>query len=478
MLLARNRHIMNTDSSLLDVTPRITPPLDPHFLPAVLANRKYRSALKVCAKKVCMAIALERENCCVYRHDLDIFPAGTGHDSDTLRYIKRHLAFVIWSRGGWKLSLNGPETFCAEIVKLYSPGGARRFDSEMMTKAYDKPFTVEVVESDRVPEAKEADLSIGGHTDGCRIGFDLGASDYKVAAVVDGSPVFSEEVPWQPGTRCDPAYHYSQVMNGLKLAASHMPRLDAIGGSSAGIIVNNQVKVSSLFRAVPGDAFGNFIKPMFLNIGNEFGVPLVVINDGDVTALAGSMSLKRNAMIGVAMGSSEAAGYLNAKGCILGCLNELAFAPVDFNDNATADSWSGEIGVGALYFSQQAVNRLAMAAGFIFPAELSLPERLSQVQEKSDKGDRRAQEIFVTIGTYLGYTVPHYMEYYDFSNMLVLGRVTSGSGGELLLTKAHEVLKQEFPDVAERVTLHVPDEKSRRIGQAVAAASLPELRQG
>ena len=467
---------MNTDKSLLNVTPRIPAPLDPGFVPAILANRNYRNAVKLSAKKARLAIAVARTNDCVCRHDLDILLPGSGHDTDTLRFVERHIKFGIWSRGGCKLFLDGPEPICSEIVRLYSPGGARWFDAQMMTKAFDQPFSVDMIGPSVMPETKESNLAIGGHTDGCRIGFDLGASDYKLAAVINGSPVFSEEIPWQPAMQRDPAYHYWHIMDGLKRVASHMPRVDAIGGSSAGIIVNNQIKVASLFRAVPDDAFARSIKPMFINIGNELGVPLVVINDGDVTALAGAMSLKRNAMLGVAMGSSEATGYLNAKGCIMGYLSELAFTSVDFNENAAADVWSGDIGVGALYFSQQAVNRLALTAGFVFPEKMPLPERLIQVQKKADRGDRKAQEIFVTIGVYLGYTVPHYAEYYEFENLLVLGRVTSGSGGELLMAKAQDVLKHEFPDVAERVMLHVPDEKSRRIGQAVAAASLPELK--
>jgi predicted NBD/HSP70 family sugar kinase len=257
-----------------------------------------------------------------------------------------------------------------------------------------------------------------------------------------------------------------------------MPRVDAVGGSSAGIIVNNQVKAASLFRGVPEDAFAKSVKPMFLNIQKELGVPLIVINDGDVTALAGAMSLKHNAILGVAMGSSEAAGYLNAKGRIIGYLSELAFAPVDFSENAAGDSWSKDVGVGALYFSQQAVNKLALASGFKFPAEMLLPERLKSVQQKAEKGDKKAQDVFATIGVYLGYTVPHYADYYDFENMLILGRVTSGLGGELLIAKAQDVMKKGFPDVAERIKLQVPDEKSRRVGQAVAAASLPQINKG
>ena len=176
------------------------------------------------------------------------------------------------------------------------------------------------------------------------------------------------------------------------------------------------------------------------------------------------------------MGSSQAAGYLNPKGCMTGWLSELAFAPVDYNPAAAADEWSGDRGVGALYFSQQAVNKLLPAAGISVPKEMGLPERLKHVQDLMAKGDPRAAKIYETIGVYLGYTIPHYAGFYEFRHMLVLGRVTTGAGGDIVLGKAREVLKTEFPEVAARIKLHVPDEKSRRVGQAVAAASLPVIK--
>ena len=200
-----------------------------------------------------------------------------------------------------------------------------------------------------------------------------------------------------------------------------------------------------------------------------------VANDGDVTALAGAMSLKANGMLGVAMGSSEAAGYIDPNGCMTGWLNELAFAPVDMNLKAVADEWSCDLGVGASYFSQQAVNKLLPAAGISLP-DMGIPEQLKEVQALMAKGDPRAAKIYETIGIYLGYTIPHYAEFYAFSHMLILGRVTTGQGGDIVLSHAREVLAKCFPEVAAKVTLHVPDEKSRRIGQAVAAASLPPIK--
>jgi predicted NBD/HSP70 family sugar kinase len=344
-----------------------------------------------------------------------------------------------------------------------------------MSQVYERPFDVIITEPELVPAGNEITAAVGGHLEGCRIGFDLGASDYKIAAVKNGEVVYCDEFPWNPKDQSDPQYHYDHLNAGLKKAAAHLPRVDAIGGSSAGIIVDNKIMVASLFRAVPLEQFDP-AKNIFRRLRDEWKVPLEVANDGDVTALAGAMSLQANGLLGVAMGSSEAAGYLNPQGGMTGWLSELAFAPVDYNAKAAADEWSGDLGVGALYFSQQAVNKLLPAAKINLPNEMGLPERLKEVQNLMAAGDPRAAKIYETIGTYLGYTIPHYADFYEFRHLLILGRVTSGKGGDIVLDQARKVLKTEFPELAEEIKLHVPDEKSRRVGQAVAAASLPVIK--
>jgi len=345
----------------------------------------------------------------------------------------------------------------------------------MMTAAYAQKFSVVVTTAEKVPAAKESKIAAGGHLKGCRIGFDLGASDYKFSAVIDGQAVFTDEVPWDPKTQSNPEYHYHHIVSGLHRAAAYLPRVDAIGGSSAGIIVDNEIRAASLLRAIPKKLFPQ-AAAVFKRIQKEWNVPLVVMNDGDVTALAGALSLGRKGMLGLAMGSSEAAGFMDRQGRILGWLNELAFAPVDYNPKAAADEWSGDRGVGALYFSQQAVNKLLPAAKIKLPEKMGLPERLKEVQNLMAKGDPRAAKIYETIGVYLGYTLPHYADFYDFTNVLILGRVTTGQGGDIVLGKARDILRAEFPELAAKMQLHVPDEKTRRVGQAVAAASLPAVK--
>ncbi len=450
--------------------PAITAPLDSGFLPAVLFNRSHAGAVKASGKGVPLVLGLERENGLISRFETTVSSTA---DAQTLRYVERLVKFLLWSRGGWKLHFGGPIPIGESIRKTYSPRGARKFDCKMMALAYGRNFKVEVRNADQVPSARDMEIPAGGHLKGCRIGFDLGASDFKVSAVVDGQAVFTEETPWDPKIQKNPGYHYHNISAALHRAAAHMPRVDAIGGSSAGVIVDNEIRVASLLRAIPKKDFAE-AAAVFKRVQKEWDVPLVMMNDGDVTALAGALSLGKKGMLGVAMGSSEAVGFMDKKGSILGWLNELAFAPVDYNPSAPADEWSGDSGVGALYFSQQAVNKLLPAAKIRMPAKMDLPERLVEVQNLMAKGDERAAKIYETIGVYLGYTIPHYADFYDYAHMLILGRVTTGGGGDIVISKAREVLEQEFPEVANRIEMHVPDEKTRRVGQAVAAASLPK----
>jgi predicted NBD/HSP70 family sugar kinase len=452
--------------------PNFVPPLDPDFQPAVLFNRNYIQAANASGQAVPLVLGLEREGGLISRFETVVRPRA---DRETLHYVERIVKFLLWARGGWKLHFGGPKDIAQQIARIYSARGARKFDCQMMALVYGKKFQVVLTTPSKVPANVEMQVAAGGHLKGCRIGFDLGASDYKVSAVVDGEAIFTEETAWTPTQATNPEYHYHHISAALHRAAAHLPRVGAIGGSSAGIIVDNEIRVASLLRSIPKKLYPQAAR-VFKRIREEWKVPVVVMNDGDVTALAGALSLQKKGMLGIAMGSSEAAGFMDSRGRILGWLNELAFTPVDYNPNAATDEWSGDKGVGALYFSQQAVNKLLPAAQIKLPAKMGLPERLKEVQNLMAKGDRRAAKIYETIGVYFGYAIAHYADFYDYQHLLILGRVTTGQGGDIVVATAREVLRREFPEVAARIELHVPDEKSRRVGQAVAAASLPMIK--
>ena len=457
----------------IEVNPAIIAPLDPGFLPASLFTREYR-ALVSASGGVPLRLALERGDGSISTFCTSVLTPSAGHLAATLLHVERIVKFLLWQRGGWKLHVGGPAEIGNHIKAVYSPTGARKFDYEFMGTVYERPFEVLVTSAESVPQAKEVTIPLGRHLDGYRVGFDLGASDRKASAVTNGEPLFSEEVIWDPRNASDPDYHYQGVMDSVRRAAAHLPRLDAVGGSAAGVYINNRVRVGSLYRGVPPEQFAEKIAPLFLRIRDELGVPMEVVNDGEVTALAGSMSLGENPVLGVALGSSQAAGYVNREGNITGWLNELAFAPVDYSPNGPIDEWSGDC-CGAQYFSQQATNRVASSSGIQFPEGLGLPERLIMLQKKIEGGDPLAAKVYETIGTYVGYGIAHYSDFYELKHVLILGRVTTGLGGDIILNQAVEVLRAEFPEIASAVSIALPDEKNRRVGQSIAAASLPAI---
>jgi len=204
---------------------------------------------------------------------------------------------------------------------------------------------------------------------------------------------------------------------------------------------------------------------------------LVVMNDGDVAALAGGLSLGCKGMLSVAMDASEAAGYMDLQGRVLGWLNELAFVPVDLNPTAAADEWSGDRGTGMMYFSRQAVSRLMPSAGISLARKKTPTDRFEAVQALLRRGDRRAIKIYETIGVYLGYALAHCSDFYDYHDSLILGSVTEGKAGGIVLAKARTVLKSAFPELADKIRLRLPEEQRRPIPLAMAAASLPSLRE-
>lgn len=459
------------------VKPKYVPVLDKDYRPAVLENRAFLEAVKKSGRGVPLAIALERGNELISVYKTQVFAEDSNMAEANNFYVERLVKTLLWQIGGWKIIIGGPKSVGEYIKNAYADGGLRDFDAKFMARVYEKPFTVEITDYDKVPEAKEETNPVGRHLEGCRIGFDAGGSDRKVSAVIDGEAVYSEEVIWHPKVQSDPDYHYNEILAAMKTAASHMPRIDAIGVSSAGIYINNRIMVASLFLKVPDNLFDKKVKDMYINIAKELGnVPIEVANDGDVTALAGAMDLDDTNVLGLAMGTSEAGGYVDGNGNITGWLNELAFIPVDFNPDAMVDEWSGDFGCGVKYFSQDSVIKLAPAAGIELDEKMTPAEKLKVVQELHEKGDNRARQIFESIGCYLGYALAHYADFYDIKHVLILGRVTSGEGGNVILEKANEVLKGEFPELANKINLNLPDESNRRVGQSIAAASLPEIK--
>lgn len=452
---------------------KYVPAYDSGFTPMILKLREFKKEVAASDHKN-LKICIERNKGYNYIYSIDIF-ASESKKEENFRITERIVKSLMWIVGGYKIYICGDDYIYENIKKAYAKGGLREFDADFMAKVYEKPFEVVKVSENDFPKSNACSLKIGGHLDGCRIGFDAGGSDRKVSAVIDGEAVYSEEVVWFPKTNSDYKYHYEGIKAAFATAASKMPRVDAIGVSSAGIYVDNKIMVASLFLKVPEDDFEKHVKTMYIDIAKEFGAPLEVANDGDVTALAGAIDLNDNGVLGIAMGTSEAGGYINTDGGLNGWLNELAFVPVDYNENAMVDEWSGDYGCGVKYFSQDGVIKLAEYAGYKFDENSSPAERLKVVQKLMAEGDETAEKIYEAIGIYLGYSIAYYSEFYDIKHMLLLGRVTSGKGGDIIMEKAKEVIAAEFPEY-KNIDVGMPDESNRRVGQSIAAASLTEIK--
>ncbi len=459
----------------IDVNIKNVPSLDKTFAPIVAFNKAYLAG----AKKPC-AISVERANKQVAVYDTFVYGTPEMAEADNY-FADRMVKFLLWAKGGFKVTISGDENIYNYIKKTYAPDGARAFDFNFMENVYETPFEVCYTSYEDKPVANEQSKPMGKHMDGCRIGFDAGGSDRKVSAVVNGESIFSEETVWNPKITADPEYHYEGILDSFRKAAAVMPTVDAIGVSSAGIYINNRTMVASLFLKVPkaeGGAEPEAVKNIYIRaaetLSKEIGkeLPLEVANDGDVSALAGAMGLNDNQVMGIAMGTSEAVGYVDKDGNITGWLSELAFAPVDAQPDAMVDEWSGDIGCGVKYFSQDGIIKLAGYAGIELPDDTPA-NKLKVVQKMMLEDDPRAIEVYKSTGVYLGHALAYYAEFYDIKHVLLLGRVTSGKGGDIVLAEANKVLTEEYPNV--KINVQMPDEKTRRVGQSAAAASLPAI---
>jgi len=457
----------------------IKPVLDLEFKPAIVEVKNFFEEVKKYPNKQHLVISIERDKGYIYRKEFDIFPDGVDDERNTF-ITERFIKSILWIVGGFRIYIAGSHKVYEDIHSYYCDKGLRDFDFHFMETCYERP--VEVIECtlENIPQEVKCSISLGGHLNGKRIGFDAGGSDRKCSACIDGETVYSEEVVWSPKLQSDISYHYDGIYSAFKTAVEKMGGdCDGIGVSTAGVIIDSKPMVSSLFIKVPKEDHEKVKMSYIANIERlekELGhkIPYVIANDGDVTALAGAIDLKDNCVLGIAMGTSEAGGYVNKDGNFNGWLSELAFVPCDFNKNAMMDEWSLDFGVGCKYFSQDAVIKLAPKAGITLDENLSLGEKLKVVQKLATEGHEGALKIFETIGVYLAYTVPYYCEFYEIKHLMLLGRVMSGVGGDIVLKVAKETLAKEFPEY--KVNLCTPSEYMRRVGQSIAAASLADIK--
>ena len=207
------------------IEPRFVPPLDGQFRPAALVNRQIRREIEATGSGQPLVLGVERSDGTLSRYETMLFPADHPRADDNLWMAERLLKFLLWQRGGWRVFVGGPEPAAHYLQQTYAPTGARAFDAHFMGQdVYEREFTIVPCAPADVPAEHETEKGLGRHLDGCRIGFDLGASDLKVSAVADGQAVFSTEIEWSPREQDDPRYHREQILSAIKLAASKLPQ--------------------------------------------------------------------------------------------------------------------------------------------------------------------------------------------------------------------------------------------------------------
>jgi len=483
-------------TELLVVEPKVSAPLDPGFAPVVLAKAKYRKAAEGCADTV--HFALPRSDGCS-RGELKVFPTDDKRYQASVILAGVLIQESIWIKGASSLQLAGPKEICESLKAAFSKGGTYEFEAEVMPKANgtaDKEFEVTIVGgAGDLPEAKDTPQVCGKDANGCRLAFDLGKSDIKTVAIKDGEVLDSAETEWDV-TNPDPQYHFDAIVDAMKKTierakAKGFGDIQAVGGSATGTVSgNNEATWCDIFPNVPADVYKEKVVDIFKRLAKEVAgdVPLKVINDGEVTALAAVQKIKKGNVMGISMGSSEGGGYANADGNLMGWINELCYVKLDMNPRAPTDPWTkgAHRGISHMYLGQRGATKNAFKICEV-PENYKYPhpdmctikhedhaQCLKLIQQAMKDTPDKASDLYKTCGVYLGYGLAQYCEHYKIDHVMILGRVSKGAGGDLVLKTASEVLATEFPDLP-KIEFHTADDHFKAVGQCIAAAALPSI---
>jgi len=479
---------------ILLTRPAVPAPLDPNFSPLILGKRNYMKAVAGCVDK--LEWALPRSDGCA-RYSLPVFPADHADVGASTYLAGVLIQEMIWQRSASGLMLCGPAKICEEIKSAFSIGGAYEFEVRSMPNVCgtpESPFTVTIVDDvAAMPAAADTPQVCGKDASGCRLAFDLGKSDIKTVAVQDNQVLASKETEWDV-TNPDPDYHFNAILAAMKDTAKVLPRIDAIGGSATGTVSGeNEATWCDIFPNVPADVYKAKVVDIFQRLAKEMapGAPLKVINDGEVTALAAVQKIQAGNVMGISMGSSEGAGYANADGNLMGWINELCYVRLDLNPKAPTDPWTkgAHTGMSHMYLGQRGATKLAAKGGVEVPENYVYPHpdmctikhedhaqclKLIQKAMADPSQEPSVRRIYETQGVYLGYALAQYCEFYPIDHVMILGRVSKGKGGDLMLATAKKVLETEFPEYA-NMQFHTADDHFKAVGQCIAAAALPSL---
>lgn len=476
------------------VRPKIPAPLDPNFCPLVLAKKNYMKMVGGSPQSV--EWALPRADGCA-RYKLPVF-ADSHEDMECSVYLAGVLIQeMIWQRSAKCLMLAGPKKCCEMLKAAFSKGGAYEYEIMSMPNVCGTPdvaFEVKIVDVKDLPTGKDTPQVCGKDANGCRLAFDLGKSDIKTVAVKDGEVLYSKETEWDV-TNVDPDYHYKAIVDALNLAKASLPKVDAVGGSATGTVSgDNEATWCDIFPNVPPDVYKAKVVDIFKRMAKEVAgdVPLKVINDGEVTALAAVQKIGKGSILGISMGSSEGGGYANEDGNLNGWINEMCYIKLDLNPEAPTDPWTKGChrGISHMYLGQRGATKLAAKAGVKVPENYVYPHpdmctikhedhaqclKLIQEAMKDPAQEPKVRQLYETVGVYLGYGLAQYCEFYKIDHVMILGRVSKGKGGDLMLDVAKKVLMAEFPQFG-HIQFHTADDHFKAVGQCIAAAALPTVK--
>jgi len=475
--------------------PMVPAPLDPNFSPLILGKVQYLKALK--GAKDFLEWALPRADGCG-RYKLPVFPDGHKDVEASIYLAGVLIQEMIWQRSASCLMLAGPPKICEALKAAYSAGGMYEFEAKSMPNVCgtpEKTFEVSIVAPGDLPADANTAQVCGKDAGGCRLAFDLGKSDIKTVAVKDGDVVYSKETEWDV-TNPDPDYHFKMITDALKLAKASLPdgKVEAMGGSATGTVGgNNEATWCDIFPNVPPDVYKAKVVDIFSRITKEVcgDVPLKVINDGEVTALAAVQKIGKGNILGISMGSSEGGGYANKDGNLMGWINELCYVRLDLNPEAVTDPWTkgAHKGISHMYLGQRGTTKLAAKGGVKVPENYVYPHpdmctikhedhaqclKLIQKAMADPAQEPTVRKIYETVGVYLGYALAQYSEFYKIDHVMILGRVSKGAGGDLVLDTAKKVLATEFPQYS-GIQFHTADDHFKAVGQCIAAAALPTI---
>ena len=239
-------HQMTSNHGLPLVAPKVVPVLEPGFRPAVLAVRAFDALARESGSPVAVRMALEQADGSVFHFETRLLPSSHTHSAGNCRPPRaiRQVPSLVTRRLADATSTRRP-TIAARLAAHYRETLpevrlAPRRPADVRSSTRDRPHA-------RPAAGTRGDQAARPSLDGCRIGFDLGGSDRKVAAVIDGPCRLQRRDGLGSVPQAGSAISLRRDHGFAHKAAAHLPRVDAIGGSAAGVYVNNRVKVGRCF---------------------------------------------------------------------------------------------------------------------------------------------------------------------------------------------------------------------------------------